>query len=91
MIKRAQYTLDPAFDEAAAEPLPPRTCDVCKVETQSECMCGLSYCSRACQRTDRAKHEEHCDLIAANNEDSAYLLTKIWWQMQGVRVEYLTS
>jgi hypothetical protein len=90
IIPRSTYTLDEAFDEAAAGPLPPRVCDLCGVETQCECMCGLPYCGRACQRADRAKHEGHCDLIAANNE-ATYAATRIWWHMQGVRVEYEPS
>ena len=44
----------------------PRKCDECKKPCTSECMCGESFCSRACLRKSWESHKEICETVFEN-------------------------
>ncbi|ETV88861.1 hypothetical protein H257_00336 [Aphanomyces astaci] len=69
--------LVPKAVRPALPPLVPR-CVVCKCECTSECACGVTYCSRDCQRLDIARHAPHCAKVHAKYEFAIALTTRYW-------------
>jgi len=53
-----------------------RRCDACDAECTSTCMCGESFCSRACLLGGWADHREICALVADNSR-TGHMLTQL--------------